>query len=141
MSKCCYIHFKPNSHKPRDPGPDASTGVNLNLVINDFVLKKVQDTKFLGVIIDENLSWDAHLKDVKRKLNYATATLNRIKSYVPVHMHKDLYYTLFESHLSYCISVWGATPQNKISAIFTTQKQCIRIIFGDREAFLDKFRT
>lgn len=43
--------------------------------------------------------------------------------------------------MSYCISVWGATHQNKIENLFVTQKKCIRVLFGDREAFLDKFRT
>ena len=87
------------------------------------------------------MSWNPHIKDIKRKLNYATATLNRIQNFVPEHMHKDLYYTLFESHLSYCISVWGGISQNKLSSLFSTQKQCLRILFGDRNAFLDKFRT
>ena len=64
-----------------------------------------------------------------------------MRSCIPDYLHKDLYYTLFESHLSYCISAWGGVNQNKISTLFTTQKNCLRILFGDREAFLDKFRT
>ena len=60
---------------------------------------------------------------------------------IPKHLHRNLYYTLFESHLSYCISVWGAAAQYRISSLWTIQKQCIRVLFGDREAFLDKYNT
>ena len=34
----------------------------LNLVLGQNVIKCVKETKFLGVIIDNKLSWDAHIK-------------------------------------------------------------------------------
>ena len=43
--------------------------------------------------------------------------------------------------LLYGISVWGNTSQANIDKLFRLQKRCIRIIFGDREKFLDKFCT
>ena len=137
MSKCCYIHFKPGSKTAQGE----ENLQNLNLKINNYCLKKVKSTKFLGVTIDENLNWDAHLKEVKRKLNYAIATLSRIKKCIPEYLHNDLYYTLFESHLSYCISAWGGIPQYKMNELHVIQKKCVRILFGDHEAYLDKFRT
>ena len=137
MSKCCYIHFKPGVKTVHEEG----NLPNLNLKINGCCLKKVKKAKFLGVTIDETLCWDAHIKDVKRKLNYAIATLSRIKKYIPKYLHKDLYYTLFESHLSYCISVWGGLPQYKMNELHVIQKKCVRILFGDHEAYLDKFKT
>ena len=50
-------------------------------------------------------------------------------------------HTLFESHLTYGISVWGGTSNNKLSPIFKIQKRCMRILFGNKEAYLDKFKT
>ena len=135
MSKCCYIHFKPNTYIMPD------SHVELNLQIDDFVIKRTNQAKILGVIIDEKLSWDAHITSLKRKLNYAIATLNRIRESIPKHLHRDLYYTLFESHLSYCISVWGGATQHRITKLWIAQKHCTRIVFGDKEAYLDKFRT
>ena len=137
MSKCCYIHFKPNSKISNEN--ESTEG--LKLKINDYCLKKVKTAKFLGVTIDENLNWDVHLKEVKRKLNYAIATLSRIKTFVPDYLHKDLYYTLFESRLTYCISVWGSIAQYKMNELHVLQKKCVRILFGNHKAYLDKFKT
>ena len=135
-SKCCYIYFKPrNIKQSNNPKPV------LKLKIGNHVIKKVTNTKFLGVTIDENLSWDYHIKDCKRKLNYAIATLSRIKKCIPESLHKDLYHTLFESHLTYCISVWGGIPDTKLSQLHIVQKKCIRIMFGDTEAYKNKFKT
>jgi hypothetical protein len=60
---------------------------------------------------------------------------------IPKEFHRELYYTLFESHLSYCISVWGSAAQLRISSLWTVQKQCVRMMFGDRKAFQDKYKT
>ena len=67
--------------------------------------------------------------------------LNRIKDKIPNSMHKTLYHTLFESDISYGITVWGGISNNRLKPLFTTQKMCMRIMFGDKNAFLDKFKT
>ena len=77
---------------------------------------------------------------LKRNLYYALSTLNRIKEFVPIKLHKDLYYTLFESRLCYCISVWGYSKP-ALDKIHIIQKKMLRILFGDTEAYKDKFRT
>ena len=133
MTKCCYIHFKPSSSSPVDPA--------LELKIHDFPIKKVDSTKFLGVVIDEKLCWDPHVAALRRKLSYASSTLYRIRESIPEELHKDLYYTLFESHLTYCISVWGGAHKNVTAKVWTAQKHCVRVLFGNKKAHLDKFKT
>ena len=69
------------------------------------------------------------------------STLSSIKNLVPKELIKDLYFTLFESHISYCISVYGGANKRKIQTIHIIQKKAIRVLFGDVEAFKDKFKT
>ena len=135
MSKTCYIYFK-NSYEP----PNEYTN-DYEIKIMNTPIKRVNETKFLGVIIDENINWNAHIKQLGKKLASCTGILNRIKDNVPEELHKDLYHTLFESHLVYGITVWGGISENKLLPIFRAQKKCIRILFGDKEAYLDKFKT
>ena len=135
MSKCCYIHFKPQIRLSQEQHSE------LKLEIDGFPIKQCTETRFLGVIIDDKLNWDAHIKYLKRKLNYAAATLNRIRDSIPSHLHRNLYYTLFESHMSYCISAWGSAAQFRINSLWMVQKHCIRVLFGDKAAYLDKKST
>ena len=65
----------------------------------------------------------------------------RIRHSIPKEYYNSLYFALFESHLSYCITVWGGAAKNCIEKLFVSQKHCIRVLFGDLEKYLDKFNT
>ncbi|KAL5250808.1 hypothetical protein ACHWQZ_G016524 [Mnemiopsis leidyi] len=139
IKKCCYIHFepsRPNAESTSSEGEDENV-----LALNSTVIKRVNEAKFLGVIIDEKLKWTAHVKALNAKLKCETGKLCRIRNIVPKDHYKELYHTLFESHLGYGISVWGGISNNKLEPLFVTQKKCVRIMFGDKEAYLNKMCT
>ena len=97
-----------------------SNDVTYNIHINNSELKKVTHTEFLGVIIDENLTWEQHIKALSKKLASCTTSLNRIIKFLPKNMHKELelYYTLFESYLAYGVTVWGKASKSKLRLLF-----------------------
>ncbi len=133
LIKCCYMHFKPKT--------EGKVNYDERVMINNSEIEEVTETKFLGVIIDNELTWSPHINYLIKKLKCNTGMLNRIRNCIPSHLHKTLYHTLFESHLSYGINVWGNAAKHLIDSLFTIQKHCIRIMFGDKEAYLEKFRT
>ena len=106
------------------------------LEISKTSLPQVEHTKFLGVIIDNKLTWKPHLSSLVQKLSCYTGRLNRITKFIPADHHTNLYHTLFESYLSYGVSVWGGAKP-----VFKAQKKAIRVLFGDREKYIDKFKT
>ena len=76
-----------------------------------------------------------------KKLRSISGRICRIKMFLPETLHKQIYHSLFESHLSFAISVWGGVSNNQLEPLFITQKKCIRILFGDYESYIDKYRT
>ena len=81
-------------------------------------------------------SWNSALT---KKLSCCTGSLNQIIESIPENLHKDLYHTLFESSLTYGISVWGGSTNAKLLPLFKAQKKVTRVIFEDRAKYLDKF--
>ena len=86
-------------------------------------------------------SHDPHIDYLVNKLKSCTGIINRIRDNIPASMHKSIYHTLFESHLSYGITVWGGISKSKLGPLITIQKKCIRILFGDKSAYLNKYST
>ena len=106
IKKCCYMHFTSN-RKEVTADDDM-----LNLVLGQNVIKCVKETKFLGVIIDNKLSWDAHIKYLNSKLK---CEIGKLKLIIPNELYKNLYLTLFESHLSCGITAWGGVSKNLLT--------------------------
>ena len=99
MGKCCFIHFKPgNTNK------ENAVTAEFDVKIGDEIVKQVSETKFLGITVDNKLSWDTQINKLSKKLSCATGILNRIKDNIPPELYKNLYHTLFESHLAYGIT-------------------------------------
>ena len=96
---------------------------------------------FLESPLDKNLNWKSHIHKLSKKLSCSAGILNLIKDSIPEDLYKSLYFTLFESHLSYGITVWGGVSNNKLELLFELQKKCMRLLFGDKEAYLNKFKT
>ena len=139
LDKSCYMYF---SSTRKTYEPDESDLENAyDLKIHDNILPKVTHNKFLGVIIDDRLTWDYHIKALTKKLSCCTGSLNQIIESIPENLHKDLYHTLFGSYLTYGISVWGGSTKAKLLSLFKAQKKVMRVIFGDRAKYLDKFKT
>ncbi len=140
MIKTCFMHFPPKGVTKKESYVPVSTGAD-KLLLNGMEIEKLEQTKFLGVIIDDKLSWTAHINALFKKLKCVNGQINRMEKFVPKDIRRTIYHTLFESHLTYRISVWGGVSSNKLVKVFNAQKHCLRILFGDREAYLDKFKT
>ena len=143
LEKCCYMHFKPKKCNKEMESEDYSdnNGTSDNLNINGYIIPEVESTRYLGITIDNKLNWIPHIETLHKRLKSACGILKRMRPNIPMEHYKSLYHALFESHLVYCITVYGNAHKNVTDRLFFTQKHCIRILFGDLKAFLDKHST
>ena len=106
----------------------------LTLSINGTQLIRIGDdceetsAKFLGIYIDEHLTWQKHINHVNRKISRAMFAIKQTKHFLPRHILRNLYFTLIHSHLTYGIIAWGNAGQSIIHKTITLQKRAIRII-------------
>ena len=92
------------------------TGINKNydrsaakLSIGSNDLLQVSYTKFLGVLIDERLSWEEHINLVNNKVRKSIDIIRKISGLISQNALQTLYYSLIYPHLSYCNLVWAST--------------------------------
>ena len=71
--------------------------------------------KYLGVLIDENLTWKEHIRAVSAKASRAVGFLKYSKQYLPFTDVKTLYTSIVEPHFQYCCSVLVAVMLLKFS--------------------------
>ena len=98
------------------------------ITIDNNNISQVHTTKFLGITIDDKLTWNHHINNVTMKASHATGTIYRVRQHLPYHTLKSLYNTLVLPHLSYCNIIWASNYQSRLTSLNTTQKWAIRTI-------------
>ena len=85
---------------------------DLKLKLDGKILHPTKSVKYLGINIDENLTWLDHNNHTAIKFKRAYAILFKVKEFVNIKILKSIYYAIFDCHLNYENTVWG---QNKYS--------------------------
>ena len=101
---------------------------DLNVILDNTVLDRVSHTKFLGVLIDENLTWKYHIDWVSKTLSRNIGIMNKLKYFVPDSILHTLYCTFIWSYINYCILIWGNTCKAYLEKLIKLQKWAIRTI-------------
>ena len=90
-------------------------------------LENVTEIKYLGVTLDQSLSWTPHILNVTNKINRVIACTRRIKSYLNQSLLKHLYYSLMLPHIDYCSVVWGKCKKKDLLKLQRTQNRYARL--------------
>ena len=106
-----FIVFRP---------PRYNQGVRITLKLNHTKLFESPKIKYLGLILDNKLIWKAHIAELSKKLSRAVGLLYKVR---PPTVLRSLYFSLFNSHLSYGLAVWGNANQLDIRKINITSKK------------------
>lgn len=96
--------------------------------IDDNILEQVKTTKFLGVIINENLTWSDHVEVITNKCSKNLGIIRKISRSVPNEILLTLYNTLIYPYLNYCNIVWSSQPTTVLHKLFRLQKKAVRIM-------------
>ena len=80
FKKCCFMHFKPSK---RTKNLLTENDNNMFLTLNGRIVKCVKETKFLGIIIDDELKWESHTNYLNSKLKCEVGKLNQIIKQIP----------------------------------------------------------
>ena len=85
-------------------------------------------TKYLGVILDENLDWKLHIKYLHTKLSQAVGILAKLRHYLNRKNLVVMYYVFFYSHILYGILGWGSATDTALQPIQVLQNKVLRIM-------------
>jgi len=106
------------------------------IMLSNTEISRVQETKFLGVIIQEKLNWSCHINLIKSKISKTIGIIYRARHNLPKTCLITLYHSLVEPYINYCNIVWASRKENvHLEKILRLQKRAIRsILFLPRTA-------
>ena len=96
--------------------------------INGSNIKRQQSIRYLGVIVDENLKWKNHIKNISSKISRNIGIMGRAKYFLSSRELLFLYNAFVLPYINYCAVVWGRNYITNISNLVKLQKRAVRII-------------
>ena len=105
---------------------------DLNIYMNSVRLKRTKSIKFLGVHIDEVLSWEAHISHIASKISKSIGIIRKARDKLPRATCINLYNSLIMPYFSYCHTVWGCACKTRLQRLNLLQKRAVRAITHSR---------
>ena len=84
--------------------------------------------RYLGVLLDQDLSWKPQVDIVASKLKRANGILSKLRHFLPRSLLLQVYYGLFHSRISYCCQAWAQPSSSYLQRICTLQNQAARLM-------------
>jgi hypothetical protein len=103
---------------------------DLGIQIDDEPLVQLDKTKLLGLVLDDELKWDAHIDELCLKISKGLFVIRRLKELCNINILKQAYYAFIYSHINYGIELWGNSTKQNLNRILKVQKNVIRCITG-----------
>ena len=104
------------------------------LYIDNFEIVRESVTKFLGIFIDENLTWKYHIEHVCNKVSKSIGIMYKSRNLLSKRLMKQLYFSFIHSYLNYANIVWASNNKSNLISLYRHRKHAIRIIY-DKDRF------
>jgi hypothetical protein len=119
VDKTCYSLFSYNKNRFNE---------HLKLKINNIELKKVNCCKYLGVYIDDKLSWNEHIKYIRKKIVRFSGIFYKIRNKLPKYCLRAIYYSMIYPHILYGVELYANTSKKFLKPLITTNNKILRIL-------------
>lgn len=149
VSKTNYVCFSIyNNGQPQNDFNIKIHGCARNVDVNScdcLPIAKVSQVKYLGVYVDQRLSWYPQLDHVinrTRKLIWIFKTLRHVvpeqmrqNDSSPKHLLNQIYTSLVQSILTYCITIWGGAAKTQFLGLERAQRSLIKVMYFKKRRF------
>ena len=119
VDKTKFMIFKPRQKR---------ASVKFRVILNNNVVEQVKEIVFLGVVLDEHLTWKPHVANVANKISKSIGIIRRASPYLQNSSLRTLYFSMIYPYLQYCSLVWSSTYPTNLSRRVVLQKRVVRII-------------
>ena len=108
--------------------------VTSTLQIRGKTIKKVDNTKFLGIILDDHLNFKLNTTAVVNKMSRSIGVIRRVCHLLPDDVILKLYYSMIYTHMIYGILAWGKSGEGNLNRIRVSQRRALKLFHPGSEA-------
>ena len=98
--------------------------------VDDIIISRTTVTKYLGLYVDEKLSWNYHVTQLCKKLTQYFGIFKKVKDKVTPKIVRQLYFAFIYSRINYGIQVYGSCADTLLNKIQTIQNKLLKFFLN-----------
>ena len=96
---------------------------NVVLILNRKALAQKVHVKYLGILMDQHLSWKYQISHISKKVSRGVGILSKLRHFLDSKLLRNIYYCLVYSYLNYGVLAWGSACPTVTNILLTLQKK------------------
>lgn len=93
-------------------------------------IQKVDSIKYLGIIIDKNLNFNAHIELLAKRIRKLIYIFKNLRHVADAKVIKSVYFALCQSVLTYCITAWGGSHKTSMIKVERAQRAILKTAYS-----------
>ena len=116
----------------------SETDTNLSVKVDSCEIYNSNNQKFLGIKIDNKLTFNEHVSGLCKKASQKLHALARVAQYMTVEKRRIIMNTFINSQFGYCPLIWMFHSRELNNRINKIQERALRIVYNDKLSNFDE---
>lgn len=99
-----------------------------HLIAGNVILPRQDVTKYVGLNIDEKLTWEHHIKEVCKSLVKYFGIFYNIRNFIDTKLARIIYYACIYSKIKYGIEIYGTACKTKLETLQVMQNKLMKVL-------------
>ena len=91
-------------------------------------IKRSSHVKYLGLTIDENLTWEKHIEELSTKIARYASIFRKVRHLLPKNCLQSLYNAFIQSRIDYAIEIYGDASKKLIQRTQVHQNRILKTL-------------
>lgn len=129
VSKTTFLQFDLDKVKRTNVDVKIHTcGTPCNSDCTCISIIKSTKVKYLGVMVDDRLSWRTHIDYITSRVRKLIWVFKKLRHVSDLNLLRTIYFALVQSVLGYCIRTWGGACKTYIKQLETAQRSLLKVM-------------
>ena len=128
-SKTKYMIHKPDIRN-KNMRKKLHDTTNTKIIMANTPLEEELSTKFLGMILNNKLTWEPHKKHIANKISKNMGIIYKCSEPMDEEKSINMYKAFIQPYFIYAIEVWGHSVKSSKDILMKLQSKALRVIFG-----------
>jgi hypothetical protein len=100
------------------------------LYVNGYSIQRMKSFRYIGLILDETLTWNEHINEIIKKVVKFFGIFNKLKHSISIKLARQLYFAFIYPHIKYGIEVYGNCTMKSIDKLQIIQNKLMKVLLN-----------